>query len=366
MRQIHHPSVPTAPPVDTVRIREAVDEVLRDFLIGKTPESGDPDLVRVVGLLDEFLAGGKRLRPLYCVLGWYAGRGQGCPGPVHGVAAALELFHAFALIHDDIMDDSALRRGRPTMHRALGADAPAAMTQRDRRRFGVNSAMLMGDLAMVWSDELLMTSLAGHSRFTSVLPLVGGMRTELMMGQHRDLLATGSAGSTGADLESMLETIRGKTTSYTVENPLLLGATLAGASDHVINACRAYALPIGEAFQLRDDLLGVFGDPHLTGKPAIDDLRSGKATPLLALALRAADPAQRRLLCARVGDPGLDAPGADDVRRVLRDTGAVAAVEWMIADRRDAALAALADPALPPGPRRALADLALAATDRTA
>ncbi len=364
MRPLHD-----APPgaLDTARIRAGVDEILRDFLIGRTHDSGDPDLARVVGLLDEFLAGGKRLRPLFCVIGWHAGGGQGPPEAVHGVAAALELFHAFALIHDDVMDDSALRRGRPTVHRAFAAEAPAALTDpAERHRFGVSSAILLGDLAMVWSDELLMSSLAGHPRLQAVLPLLGRMRVELMTGQHRDLLATGTPGPTGSDaaLESALETIRFKTTAYTVEHPLLIGATLAGAPPEVVRACRGYALAIGEAFQLRDDLLGVFGDPRRTGKPVLDDLRSGKSTPLLVLARRAADPEQLRLLDSLVGDPGLDAAGVRAVRGVLRETGAVAEVEWMIADRRDAALAVLSDAALPAAARRALAGLALAATER--
>ncbi len=365
------------PPVgalDLEGVRTAVDEVLCDFLAERTRDRADPSLARMAGLLDAYLAGGKRLRPLFCVAGWHAGGAGGAAEPVLGAAAALELFHAFALIHDDVMDDSALRRGRPSAHRVFFAAAPAALPEPERRRFGVNSAILLGDLALVWSDELLMSSLAGHPRQAAVLPLVGRMRTALVIGQQRDLLATGSGApadrvprqDAGADAElaAAFETIRHKTAGYTVEHPLLLGATLAGARDGVLRVCRAYAGAVGEAFQLRDDLLGVFGDPCRTGKPSVDDLRSGKRTPLVVLARRAAGPAQRRVLNAHLGDPGLDAAGAEAVRRVLRGTGAVEAVERMIADRRDAALAVLSDPVVPPPARRALADLARAATDR--
>ncbi|MET8298757.1 polyprenyl synthetase family protein [Streptomyces sp. NPDC005180] len=304
-------------------------------------------------------AGGKRLRPQLCVIGWQtAGEGP-VPAPVVQAAASLEMFHAFALIHDDVMDDSASRRGRPTVHRSLAAHHAG---RPDAERLGVNAAILVGDLALAWSDELLHTAGLTPVQLAAAHEVVDAMRTELMYGQYLDLCATGQGGS---DVEAALRTARYKTGRYTVERPLLLGAALAGAGKCVREALSAYALPVGEAFQLRDDLLGVFGSPEMTGKPAVDDLREGKHTVLVALALQRATPRQRHILHTLLGDPGLGETGADRIRQVLTATGARDEVENLIDARRAQALHVLDTAPFPPGAIAGLRQLADTATART-
>ncbi|MER5418042.1 polyprenyl synthetase family protein [Streptomyces virginiae] len=304
-------------------------------------------------------AGGKRLRPQLCVIGWQtAGEGP-VPAPVVQAAASLEMFHAFALIHDDVMDDSASRRGHATVHRSLAAHHAS---RPDAARLGVNAAILLGDLALAWSDALLHTAGLTPTQLTAAHEVVDAMRTELMYGQYLDLCATGQVCD---DVEAALRTARYKTARYTVERPLLLGAALAGAGHGVHEALSAYALPVGEAFQLRDDLLGVFGTPQVTGKPSLDDLRDGKHTVLAALALKRATPRQRNILHTLLGDPCLDETGADRIRQVLAATGARDEVENMINTRRAQALRVLASAPFPASATAGLRQLTDAAMART-
>ncbi|MFI8323759.1 polyprenyl synthetase family protein [Streptomyces sp. NPDC085529] len=334
--------------LDSVHLRGLIDERLNAFLDDKCLRDADVHLVSLIEHLRGFLtAGGKRIRPLLCMVGWHAARGQGPTEPVIGAAASLELFHAFTLIHDDVMDGSDTRRGRPTLHRALESGADEASAE----RFGVNSAILLGDLVMVWSDELLYSSGLEQRQLAAARPLLDAMRTEVMIGQYRDLLATGKP---NADVERSLAVIRYKTAKYTVERPLHIGAALAGADQSLLDVCTAYALPIGEAFQLRDDLLGVFGDPSKTGKSTLDDLREGKATALMAHALHAADAEQARVLKSLVGDPDLDEAGAETVRGILRATGAADKVEQMITDRVQRARRVLDEAPFPEEVRKTL------------
>ncbi|GHE09732.1 polyprenyl synthetase family protein [Streptomyces alanosinicus] len=343
-----------------------VDARLDDFQAAKertAAAQGLPaELSRALG--DFLAAGGKRLRPLLCVLGWHtAGRARGqAPAPVVQVAASLEMFHAFCLIHDDIMDDSATRRGRPTVHRALAALHQGRAGRGAADRLGTSAAILVGDLALAWADELLHTADLTSAQLTAVLPLVDAMRTEVVYGQYLDLLTTGH---TGEDVEVALRIARYKTATYTCERPLQVGAALAGASAAVRSALSAYALPIGEAFQLRDDILGAFGDPAATGKSSWEDLRDGKHTVLMALALQRADAVQREALHTLVGDPALSEEGAARIRDILTATGALQAVEGMIAHRRARAQHALEQAPFPPAATAALRQLADATTTRT-
>ncbi|MER7462463.1 polyprenyl synthetase family protein [Streptomyces sp. NPDC097981] len=318
---------------DAGALQQAVDGVIEEFLAQKA-QAADSHMAHLVGLLAEFGAGGKRIRPLLAVTGWQAASGLPADESVVRVAASLEMFHSFALIHDDVMDDSDTRRGHPTIHRTL------ANHQRDSRaeRFGRSGAILLGDLALTWSDEILFTAGLTPAQLGTVLPLVTEMRTEVMRGQYLDLRATGELHD---DVDATLDVIRYKTAKYTIERPLHIGAALAGAGDDVMAACTAYALPLGEAFQLRDDLLGVYGNEQDTGKSRLDDLREGKNTTLVALALRASDGAQSALLHTLIGDPFLDESGAEEVRAVFEATGAREAVERMIDDRYWEALRAL-------------------------
>ncbi|MGW1983952.1 polyprenyl synthetase family protein [Streptomyces collinus] len=337
--------------------KNSVDSVLMDFLENRMEFSGDPRMTRLVKLLEEFMVGGKRIRPILTVLGWRAVGGETVPEAVLRVAASLEMFHAFALIHDDIMDDSDTRRGRPTIHRVLAGKAGDGRTE----RFGLGAAVLLGDLAFTWSDQLLHTAGLTPAQSAAVLPLVSEMRTEVMLGQYLDLHATGEPTD---DVEATLTVNRYKTAKYTVERPLHIGAALAGADAAALAACTAFALPLGEAFQLRDDLLGVYGDVRDTGKSRLDDLRAGKNTTLVALALRTADAAQRARLRTLIGDPALDETGAEEVRALFAATGARDTVEHMIDDRYRRAVEVLETAPFAADAVTALKHLAVTATRR--
>ncbi|PSJ24282.1 geranylgeranyl diphosphate synthase [Streptosporangium nondiastaticum] len=351
--------------LDLSAVRGRVDVVLSAFLEAKAREAAaDSHPAVVTAFLRNFLfSGGKRLRPLLCVIGWHAAGGHGIPAPTVRVAASLEMFHAFALIHDDLMDDSATRRGRPTVHRAFADRHRAGRSRASADRLGSSAAILIGDVALVWSDELLHTAGLRPGRLARVLPLIDTMRTEVMYGQCLDLLATGRPTASTAHA---LAIVRCKTAKYTVERPLHIGAALAGAGPAFRALLSDYALPLGDAFQLRDDLLGVYGDPAVTGKSRLDDLRDGKHTTLVALALERADRAQRRVLHTLLGNPDLDERGADRIRRLLAETGAPATVEQLIQSRCAQAEQALDHDAFPPAARTALRGLARQAAVRTA
>ncbi|KOT97715.1 geranylgeranyl diphosphate synthase [Streptomyces rimosus subsp. pseudoverticillatus] len=353
---------PVADALDLAAVRTAVDRTLEGFLADKLKRAEAGEMGEVIGVLDRFLrAGGKRLRPLLCVCGWHAAGGGPGLEVVLRAAAALELFHAFALIHDDVMDGSDTRRGHPSAHRALQAvrgdgDVRAA------EWFGISSAILLGDLALIWSDELLTGAPMTAGQHLAVRPVLDIMRSEVMQGQYLDLLATGKV--TG-DLKQAMDVVRYKTAKYTIERPLHVGAVLAGGSPADLEACTAYALPIGEAFQLRDDLLGVFGDPRVTGKSDLDDLREGKRTPLVAIAVQRADEAQLTVLRSGLGRADLDETDAAAIRGVLEATGARQCVEEMIIHRHAAALQALERSGFPPAVTAALKDIARAAAVRS-
>ncbi|MEU3910245.1 polyprenyl synthetase family protein [Streptomyces sp. NPDC029721] len=281
-----------------------------------------------------------------------------------GVSApsAVELFHAFALIHDDLMDRSATRRGRPTMQHVLTVRHQAGRTRAAADRLGAAAALLAGDVALAWSAELLHTAGLTHPQLTTALRRTDAMRTQVMYGQYLDLLSTGRP---GPDTAVPWKVIRCKTAGYTFVHPLLLGAELAGAGPALTAALAGYGWAAGEAFQLSDDLLGVFGRPDETGKPNGDDLREGKHTLLAALAYQRADAVQRAALDRHLGDAGLDEEDACRLREVLTATGAHDAVRRTVRERCHAAVRALEGAPLPGAVRRALTDLAAALASRT-
>jgi geranylgeranyl diphosphate synthase, type I len=338
----------------TGAVRTGVDAVLGEFLSAKAMQAPDECLLPIVAAIREYVTGGKRIRPVFCHCGWLAAGGDPDAHEVACIGAALELFHSFALIHDDIMDGSELRRVGPAMHVRLaglhrdGADPVAA------RRFAVNAAILVGDLCLVWSDELLHAANLAPARLAAARPLLDTMRTEVMAGQYLDLESPGECDW----LSRAWRTIWLKTAGYTVERPLQLGAALAGADRALLTACTAYGRPLGEAFQLRDDLLGVFGDPSRTGRSRLDDLREGKETVLIALTWQRASTQDRALLRALHGDPHLDESGAAVLRDIVRSTGADATVERLVRTRVDQALTALARAPIPGHVRGALTELA--------
>jgi geranylgeranyl diphosphate synthase type I len=310
---------------------------------------------------DCVLAGGKRLRPTFAYWGWRGVAGPDVPGDrVLPALAALELLHTFALVHDDVMDGSATRRGRPTAHEMLASDHAAAGRAGDPVRFGAAAAVLLGDLCLVWADRLLATADVAPTALLAARRSYDQMRVEAVAGQYLDVL--GEADSRGWSVARALRVARLKTASYTVVRPLLLGAALGGGPDDEVEpAYTAYGTAVGEAFQLCDDLLGVYGDPAVTGKPTGDDLRTGKPTALLLLARARATAAQRAELDRRGPRTAAD---VDRLAAIVADTGAVATVEAMVDERVDAALTVLHAAPIDTAARAALTALAVSATHR--
>ncbi|MFE2603648.1 polyprenyl synthetase family protein [Streptomyces mirabilis] len=346
--------------IDLSAVREQVDAVLEDFLTDKArAAAGRGHPVEVVDTLRDFLAaGGKRIRALLCVVGWHAGGGREDRAAALRVAASLELFVAFALIHDDIMDDSLTRRGRPAVHRTLRARLGQSVRA---ERLGAGGALLVGNLALIWAQELLHTAPLSFERRRAVHALYDAMLEEVMYGQYLDVMGAGP----DDDVDAALQIVRYKTATATVERPLQLGAAVAGADDTTLNLCTALGLPLGEAFQIRDDLLDVFGSTDGACAPGLGDLREGKRTVLLALGLRAATPAQQRRLRHLVGRADLDEHGAAEVRAILEAAGARQRTEHMITSRYEQVLRVLDAAALSPAASRALHGLAVTATQYT-
>jgi geranylgeranyl diphosphate synthase type I len=354
--------------LDAEDLRSRVHKVIEEFLARQADalDAVSPDCGPLVEYVADLMRGGKGLRPAFCYWGW---RGAGAPDTeaIARAAASLEFFQAAALIHDDVMDDSATRRGAPAVHRRFAGLHRAGRWDGDGVRFGLAGAVLAGDLCLVWSDALFAGSGLDPQELARGRGLFDRMRTELMGGQYLDMLEQVVSGHpSGEALGRARRVITYKSAKYTIEHPLLIGGRLAGAGDDLLAAYSAYGLPLGEAFQLRDDVLGVFGDPCETGKPAGDDLREGKRTVLVALALEKAGPAQQALVERLLGDPGLDDAGVDALREVLLDTGAVAAVERMVEDLVAASLAALDTMDVAEPARAVLAELVSAATSWSA
>lgn len=257
-----------------------LEQSLRDHLAERRAAAAAID-GRLALFVDELEAavhaGGKRLRPRLAAWGYRAGGAQ-LDRPIVRAGAALELLHTFALIQDDVMDRSPTRRGRPASHVTL-----AGMAEREPERFGVSAAILLGDLALIWADGLMAGSGFPPERLAAGMAVYNELRTEVTLGQCMDVLAAHSRRVTEEDA---LKIDRYKTAGYTVQRPIELGLALAGASEGLRRAAAAYAIPAGVAFQLRDDLLGAFGDPELTGKPSGQDLLDRKPTWLWAHTLR--------------------------------------------------------------------------------
>lgn len=308
----------------------------------------DPTLAEPIqALADLVMAGGKRLRPAFCHWGFVGAGGDPTDPAVVDAGAAFELLQGFALVHDDVMDGSAVRRGAPAVHRRFVERHEAAGWAGEPRRFGEGAAILVGDLALVYADRVLPDGPPELARLWDEL------RVELNIGQYLDLAGTVTGRSDRANAHRIARYKSGK---YTIERPLQLGAILAGRPDLVEPLAR-YGDPLGEAFQLRDDVLGVFGDSARTGKPVGDDLREGKPTLLLAVAHERTIDGQRELL-GRVGDPDLDGVTVARLQQLLVDSGALAEVEAEIATLAARAVAGLDGIAVTAEARRALRDLA--------
>ena len=364
-------------------VRDRVDSALQAFL-GQQHDvllAAGQDLLPGAESISGLLAGGKRLRPAFCYWGWRGAGGPDCPEIINA-AAALELLHAGALIHDDLMDASDTRRGQPSLHRQFEARHARSHWHGSPATFGMGAAILLGDLLLCWTDEMFHASGLPGEALRRGRPVLDRMRTEVFAGQYLDLLGQVTGDET---LESALRVVEFKTTKYTIERPLHLGAALAGgcageAPDRgaaeqdgapgadqapgLAAAYTAYGLPLGLAFQLRDDILGVFGDPAQTGKPAGDDVREGKRTVLLVIARDRATPGQAEVIDRYLGDPALDEAGTAEVRAAITASGALAECERMIGRHVSEAIAALEDAPIIGEARGALAELAVVATAR--
>ncbi|HEY6794478.1 MAG TPA: polyprenyl synthetase family protein [Kineosporiaceae bacterium] len=352
-------------PLDAEDLRARVHKVLEAFLSRQVEalESVSPDCAVLVEAVSDLVRGGKRLRPAFCYWGW-RGAGGADGEEIVAAAAAMEFFQAAALIHDDLMDGSDTRRGMPALHRRFEALHRNAGWAGPGDRFGAAGALLAGDLCLVWSDELFASSGLSFGAVGRGRVVFDRMRTQLMAGQYLDILEQAVATGGSGPVERARRVIRYKSAKYTIEHPLLIGGLLADADANLLAAYSAYGLPLGEAFQLRDDVLGVFGDPALTGKPAGDDLREGKRTVLVAETLARATAEQAALVRRRLGDPSLDEAAIEELREVIRSSGALAAVEALITSLVGQARAALAGSGPAEPAREALAALVDAATSR--
>jgi geranylgeranyl diphosphate synthase type I len=323
-------------------------EVISDLDHLWTTKLDGTDVADVLGasdlpqLLDQLIrTGGKRIRPVMAYLGWLSASG-GARNIGHAdvvqAGAALELLHLFALIHDDVMDESSSRRGQPTAHTLASRLHAEQGARGSAQRFGESIAVLLGDLAHAEADHLAADLPAPMRQIWRVLVV------ELVCGQRRDLTGT-AAGR--RDLQHARQVARMKSGGYTVTRPLLLGAAAAKAPDVVFDHLSHYGRELGEAFALRDDLLGIWGDPERTGKPSGDDLISGKPTVILALADQRVRGAAKAAF-DRVGTPALQTEDVTVLQAELQECGVVSEVERLISDHVSSALSALDERALDP------------------
>lgn len=341
---------------------EAVDAAIAQFLDSRVEIA---ERIGAMPLLEQArfaTAGGKRLRAAFCWWGYVAAAPVADAAALTRAAASLELLQASLLVHDDIIDNSDTRRGAPSAHRAfqarLGGDRAES--------YGIASAILLGDVLFDWSIAMLESSGLPSEALDRARGIVAEMRSEVLLGQYLDV-AVGFDATDATTLEAQQEqaatVLEYKTARYTVARPVQLGATLAGGSPELIAMLGRYGSLVGQAFQLRDDILGVFGDPELIGKPAGDDLREGKRTTLVLQALSLSNEADRTALWAILGTPTDDA-AVDRARRIITDSGALEIVEDQIEALLYRATVELDSVALPPEAKTALTRLAKRAATR--
>lgn len=375
MSSLSTPGIPGTPgshstPTSIDSIPDAARAQLSAYISARRPEIeaiGEPVSTAVDHLSNFVLGGGKRIRPLYGWAGFVGAggleKGTEDPEAVLRAVSSLEFIQACALIHDDIIDSSDTRRGSPTIHRAVAAEHSQGQHFGEPGHYGLSVAILVGDLALAWADDMFADSGISPEAFARAREPWRGMRTEVIGGQLLDI-SLESSGSEDMTLSRSVN--RFKTAAYTIERPLHIGAALAGADEELIEAFRGYGHDIGIAFQLRDDLLGVFGDPGITGKSAGDDLREGKRTELLSQALAHADDvdpeaaAELRAGVGTVSEPEDIARLAD----IIAWTNAPEQMEQRIDELTRSGLAHLDRARVPDSVRSTLHSLAIRATER--
>lgn len=343
-------------------VRSAVRSHLLDFVHhGCVERLGDAHVDVAPGLLSDFVEGGKYVRSTYMYLGWLCGAAE--DDAALRASASLELLHAFALIQDDVMDASPLRRARPAAHVVFTRWHREHRLGGSAERFGESAAILLGDLCLVWAAQMLRTSGIGDEALSRVWARYDDMRVELAIGQFADLVNSAHAFPT---LDEVFDVLRRKSGNYTVRRPLEMGAAMAGCDPDVLLALSGYGAAIGEAFQLRDDILGVFGSPSMTGKSAHTDMEAGKATSVIVAAYELAGPGLRGQLADLMSATELDAAAIERWRTLIVASGAVQWIEEQIAERHRRAMAFLDQVDIPGLPRAALAEMAVACTQRAA
>jgi len=344
-----------------IGLRRKVLTHLTEFVTGRCAAELDESGVEVAGdILMRFVAGGKCLRSTFMYLGWLAGAQDSDEALF--ASAGLELLHAFALLQDDVMDAASARRGRPAAHIQFSQWHRNRQLSGSAERFGESAAILLGDLCLIWAEQMLRESGMDHRRLQQAWPRYDAMRTELALGQFADLA------SDIRDLPSMdtvLEVARRKSGNYTVRRPLEIGAAMSGCSDRTLSGLGRYGEAVGQAFQLRDDLLGVFGAETVTGKPSGQDLIERKATSVVIAAHDLADPPTRRQFTELMNTGDLDDNAIERWRTLIVTTGAVQRIEDMISSRVSSALNELDDLRIGESVRAGLANMAAVCTERT-
>jgi geranylgeranyl diphosphate synthase type I len=332
-----------SPTID--ELRRAVDDTIAGDLERRAAALPEARL-----LVDEMwrltAAGGKRLRPAFCYWGYRAAGGRDGPAILRA-AASLELLHTFAIVHDDIMDAADERRGEEAVH----------------ARHGVGVGILVGDLALVLADDAFMGAGFDPAATARAFTAYSRMRQEVIAGQYLDLSYAERADITVAEARRVAVLKSGR---YSIEEPLAIGAALAGADESLAEALAGFGAPLGEAFQLRDDLLGTFGDRSDVGKPVDSDIIEGKRNVLYAFAAGRLSGADADFLRERWGGASLDAAEVARLRALLEDSGARAATEALLEEQVTLALARLDE--LRPGAqeRAALEELVFLSTARRA
>ena len=348
---------------DLNSMRSEINQALTEFVQGENKYLAKigSELDPVSGGIEKFLLeSGKRLRPIFAYAG-VIGTGTKPTKELIRAFASLELIHVCALIHDDVMDGSDTRRGAPSIHKSFEKMHQEKKLVGSAAQFGISSAILLGDLALIWSAQMLHKAGLASDQLIKSLPIYDEMRVELMAGQYLDVYeqALGTQ-----SVERSLKVARYKSGKYTIERPLHFGASLGGASTNLITAYTNYGVPLGQAFQLRDDLLGIFGDPVVTGKPAGDDLREGKRTALMAVTMERASPVQLKELSRNFGDPNLTNQQVSTLQSIIVETGAQAHIESMIEELTNTSLSALTHDEISTVGKALLTELADIATNR--
>lgn len=343
-------------------VRAFVRAHLGDFVSSRCRTELVGANVDVAGeVLSGFVDGGKYVRSTFMYLGWLCGAPE--DEAALRAAASLELLHAFALMQDDVMDESELRRGRPSAHVEFAHWHHGRRLTGSPRRFGESAAVLLGDLCLVWAGKMLRESGVDSDALARVWPRYDDMRIELAVGQFADLVNGSQSIPT---LDEVLDVLRRKSGNYTVRRPLEIGGAMAGCAPEVLDALGGYGTAVGEAFQLRDDLLGISGLPTVTGKSAGTDLMAQKATSVIVAAHQLAGPRMRGQLTELMRTPTLRPADAERWRALIVESGAVGWIEQLIHERLTSALGLLSSADIPQNTREALEEMAIVCTERAA